>query len=203
MYKHRIPAILPLIFPSLLWKVKTKENVIYITFDDGPHPDITPKVLEILNQYNAKATFFCVGENVEKYPETFQLILDANHAVGNHTYNHIKGWKTNTVNYAENINKASKFIGSSLFRPPYGRITIEQIKSVSKDYKIIMWSVLTRDYEKNLNINKAIRKLCNQTSQGDIVVFHDSRKAEMNMFILLKQMLEFFSKQGYRFEKLC
>lgn len=203
MYKHRIPAILPLIFPSLLWKVKTKENVIYITFDDGPHPDITPKVLEILNQYNAKATFFCVGENVEKYPETFQLILDANHAVGNHTYNHIKGWKTNTVNYAENINKASKFIGSSLFRPPYGRITMEQIKSVSKDYKIIMWSVLTRDYEKNLNINKAIRKLCNQTSQGDIVVFHDSRKAEMNMFILLKQMLEFFSKQGYRFEKLC
>lgn len=203
MYKHRIPAILPLIFPSLLWKVKTKENVIYITFDDGPHPDITPKVLEILNQYNAKATFFCVGENVEKYPETFQLILDANHAVGNHTYNHIKGWKTNTVNYAENINKASKFIGSSLFRPPYGRITIEQIKSVSKDYKIIMWSVLTRDYEKNLNINKAIKKLCNQTSQGDIVVFHDSRKAEMNMFILLKQMLEFFSKQGYRFEKLC
>ncbi len=203
MYKHRIPAILPLIFPSLLWKVKTKENVIYITFDDGPHPDITPKVLEILNQYNAKATFFCVGENVEKYPETFQLILDANHAVGNHTYNHIKGWKTNTVNYTENINKASKFIGSSLFRPPYGRITMEQIKSVSKDYKIIMWSVLTRDYEKNLNINKAIRKLCNQTSQGDIVVFHDSRKAEMNMFILLKQMLEFFSKQGYRFEKLC
>lgn len=203
MYKHRISAILPLIFPSLLWKVKTKENVIYITFDDGPHPDITPKVLEILNQYNAKATFFCVGENVEKYPETFQLILDANHAVGNHTYNHIKGWKTNTVNYTENINKASKFIGSSLFRPPYGRITMEQIKSVSKDYKIIMWSVLTRDYEKNLNINKAIRKLCNQTSQGDIVVFHDSRKAEMNMFILLKQMLEFFSKQGYRFEKLC
>ncbi|MCC7534274.1 MAG: polysaccharide deacetylase family protein [Bacteroidia bacterium] len=203
MYKHRIPAILPLIFPSLLWKVKTKENVIYITFDDGPHPDITPKVLEILNQYNAKATFFCVGENVEKYPETFQLILDANHAVGNHTYNHLKGWKTNTVNYAENINKASKFIGSSLFRPPYGRITIEQIKSVSKDYKIIMWSVLTRDYEKNLNINKAIRKLCNQTSQGDIVVFHDSRKAEKNMFILLKQVLEFFSKQGYRFEKLC
>ncbi|MBW7846327.1 MAG: polysaccharide deacetylase family protein [Bacteroidia bacterium] len=203
MYKHRIPAILPLIFPSLLWKVKTKENVIYITFDDGPHPDITPKVLEILNQYNAKATFFCVGENVEKYPETFQLILDANHAVGNHTYNHLKGWKTNTVNFAENINKASKIISSSLFRPPYGRITMEQIKSVSKDYKIIMWSVLTRDYEKNLNINKAIKKLCNQTSQGDIVVFHDSRKAEKNMFILLKQMLEFFSKQGYRFEKLC
>jgi peptidoglycan/xylan/chitin deacetylase (PgdA/CDA1 family) len=202
MFKHTIPSIFPLIAPNVTWKVKTSDKVLYLTFDDGPHPTITPLVLSILDEYNAKATFFCVGENVTKYPDTFNQIIRKGHAVGNHTYNHIKGWQNTNEVYFDNIKKANEVIHSNLFRPPYGRIKPSQIKMLKHDYRIIMWSILTRDYDKNLNPHIALKQLNKLTKPGDVIVFHDSEKAEQNMLIILKAMLQHFHQLHYSFKAL-
>ena len=202
MFKHTIPSIFPLIAPTLTWRVNTADKVLYFTFDDGPHPTITPKLLRLLDEYDAKATFFCVGQNVSKYPEAFTQIIDSGHAIGNHTYDHLKGWTTKNEAYLLNIEKAKTFIPSKLFRPPYGRITPSQIKLLKDDYKIIMWSVLTRDYDKKLNPYKALTKLNKLTKPGDIIVFHDSEKANINMFILVEGMLKYFKERCYSFKSL-
>ncbi|MFN3444741.1 MAG: polysaccharide deacetylase family protein [Bacteroidia bacterium] len=202
MFKHTIPSIFPLIAPNVTWKVKTSDKVLYLTFDDGPHPTITPLVLSILDEYNAKATFFCVGENVTKYPDTFNQIIRKGHAVGNHTYNHIKGWQSTNEVYFDNIKKANEVIQSNLFRPPYGLIKPSQIKMLKHDYRIVMWSILTRDYDKNLNPHIALKHLNKLTKPGDVIVFHDSKKAEQNMLIILKGMLQHFNQLNYSFKAL-
>lgn len=202
MFKHTIPSIFPLIAPNVTWKVKTNDKVLYLTFDDGPHPSITPMVLGILEEYNAKATFFCVGDNVTKYPEIFNEIISKGHAVGNHTFNHIKGWQSTNQSYIDNIKKAAEVIPSNLFRPPYGRIKPSQIKLLKKDYRIVMWSILTRDYDKSLNPYTALKHLNKLTKPGDVVVFHDSEKAKENMLVMLKGMLQHFHQQQYRFNAL-
>ncbi len=202
MFKHTIPSIFPLIAPNVTWKVKTNDKVLYLTFDDGPHPTITPMVLSILEEYNAKATFFCVGDNVTKYPEIFNDIINKGHTVGNHTFNHIKGWQSTNQSYIDNIKKAAEVIPSNLFRPPYGRIKPSQIKLLKNDYRIIMWSILTRDYDKSLNPYTALKHLNKITKPGDVVVFHDSEKAKENMLIMLKGMLQHFNQQQYRFKAL-
>lgn len=202
MFKHTIPALFPLIAPSLTWKVKTLDKVVYLTFDDGPHPTITPQVLELLNRYQAKATFFCVGENVTKFPDTFNQILQHGHSVGNHTYNHIKGWNTSVSDYVANTEKAKAVIPGKLFRPPYGRITPAQIKALKNDYQIVMWSILTRDYDKRIDTNATAEKLCKLISHGDVVVFHDSEKAAAQLFPMLTRVLQHFSNQGYQFGAL-
>jgi peptidoglycan/xylan/chitin deacetylase (PgdA/CDA1 family) len=202
MFKHIIPSIFPLIAPNVTWKVKTSDKVLYLTFDDGPHPIITPLVLSVLDEYNAKATFFCVGENVNKYPDTFNQIIRKGHAVGNHTYNHIKGWQSTNEVYFDNIKKANEVIQSNLFRPPYGRIKPSQIKMLKHDYRIVMWSILTRDYDKNLNTHIALKQLNELTKPGDIIVFHDSEKAKQNMLIILKGMLQHFHHLQYSFKAL-
>ena len=202
MFKHTIPSIFPLIAPNVTWKVKTNDKVLYLTFDDGPHPSITPLVLNILDEFNAKATFFCVGENVTKYPDIFNQILSKGHAVGNHTYNHIKGWQTSDTAYMDNIKKAGDVIPSNLFRPPYGRIKPSQIKLLKNNYRIIMWSVLTRDYDKNLNPHKTLLKLNKLIKAGDVIVYHDSEKAEQNMLIMLKGVLQHFHQLHYTFKAL-
>lgn len=202
MFKHTIPSIFPLIAPNVTWKVKTNDKVLYLTFDDGPHPSITPMVLGILEEYNAKATFFCVGDNVTKYPEIFNEIISKGHAVGNHTFNHIKGWQSTNQFYIDNIKKAAEVIPSNLFRPPFGRIKPSQIKLLKKDYRIVMWSILTRDYDKNLNPYTALKHLNKLTKPGDVVVFHDSEKAKENMLVMLKGMLQHFHQQQYQFKTL-
>lgn len=202
MFKHTIPALFPLITPSLTWKVDTTDKVLYLTFDDGPHPTITPQVLTLLNAYQAKATFFCVGDNVAKYPETFNQVIQQGHAVGNHTYNHLKGWSVSVDEYVANTQKAHALIGGNLFRPPYGRIAPGQIKALKNDYQIVMWSILTRDYDKNINPTTTAEKLCKLITPGDIIVFHDSEKAASQMFPMLERVLQYFSTQGYQFCKL-
>jgi peptidoglycan/xylan/chitin deacetylase (PgdA/CDA1 family) len=173
--------------------------VLYFTFDDGPHPEITLWVLNELKKINAKATFFCVGDNVSKFPETYQEILNQGHSVGNHTFNHLKGWITEDDEYFQNTEKASQVIQSSLFRPPYGRIKPSQAKVLKEKYKLVMWSHLTCDYEKNLNINASLRHM-KKAVPGSIFVFHDSEKSFHNLQILLPELLNYYSSLGFRFD---
>lgn len=194
---HRAPKFLKPISSHLVWSIEPHQKEVYLTFDDGPHPEITPWVLEELEKYNAKATFFLVGENASKYPEVVQSIIDHGHHIGNHTYNHIKGWTTSAYKYYKNTLKCEDLFRSSLFRPPYGRITRAQHKRLSKKYKIIMWSVLSGDYDRKLSSKKIIKGVVDNTVPGSVIVFHDSEKAEKNLKNSLPQVLMHLSKKGF------
>ena len=196
------PIILKKLFPSLTWEIETKKKEIFLSFDDGPHPEITPWVLDCLNKYNAKATFFCVGENVCNYPETFKNIINNGHSVGNHSYNHLNGWKTKNSQYYNNIEEAGKFIDSSLFRPPYGRITPSQINKLKNSYSIIMWSVLTYDFDKDISNEQCFRNSIISTKPGSIVVFHDSKKSFDNLKYALPKFLDHFKNLDYSINSL-
>ncbi len=199
---HVIPIILKKLTPSLTWKVQTSDKKLYLTFDDGPHPQITPWVLDQLDKYGAKATFFCVGDNVRKYPDTYAEILKRGHKTGNHTQNHLSGWRNKTSTYLANVEEAAEYIRSDLFRPPYGQIGLSQIAPLSKLYQIVMWDVLTRDYEKGLNTAKALQQSISLTREGSIAVFHDSMKAEKNLKELLPAYMAYFHQKGFTFETL-
>lgn len=196
------PTILKSLFPSLVWEVKTSEKEIFLTFDDGPHPSITNWILDTLEEYNIKATFFCVGENVCKYPNVFNNILKRGHRVGNHSYNHLSGWKVKNEDYFNNISKAAELIDSNLFRPPYGRITPSQIRKLKHDFSIIMWSVLTYDFDNTISNEQIYLNSIVSTIPGSIVVFHDSSKAEEKLRYTLPKFLVHFSKLGYTFKVL-
>jgi peptidoglycan-N-acetylglucosamine deacetylase len=197
MFKYTIPSILPILFSSYTWKVKTKDKELFLTFDDGPHPLITPWVIEQLRLFNAKATFFCVGENVKKFPETYSQILDAGHDVGNHTFHHKNGWQTPKEDYFSDIYLAKNLIQSKLLRPPYGRIKNSQARVLAKEFEIIMWSKLSRDYEQNLNVKESYKQMC-KVKNGDILVFHDSDKAFKNLQFLLPPLLAFYHNKGFQ-----
>lgn len=199
---YTTPYILRLFYPSLLWKKPRGEKKIYITFDDGPHPIITPQVLDILRDFNAKATFFCVGNNVEKYKETFDMIVNDGHSVGNHTYNHEKGWNTKTKDYVDSVYKANELINTVLLRPPHGRITSSQIRALKNDFKLIAWSVISYDWDNTLNPETCFRNVIKKSGDGSIIVFHDSEKAVNNMIPTLKKVLQYYSDKGFFFEKL-
>lgn len=205
----KTPNLVKRVLPSLVWNINTKQKVIYLTFDDGPTPEITEWTLNTLDKYNAKATFFCIGNNIEKYPQIFKLILEKGHTIGNHTNNHLKGWKTKTKDYLENINLAQaqidKFSRSNqlLFRPPYGRIKPKQIKEISKlNYRIIMWNILSKDWDKTISKETCLDNVVKKTNSGDIVVFHDSIKASNNLKYVLPQMLDYFTKKGFEFKRI-
>lgn len=196
-------------YPHCVWDMPAKSKALYLTFDDGPHPTITPFVLNELKKYNAKATFFCIGDNVKKYPETFQQVIAAGHTVGNHTMHHINGWKTDDAAYIHDIRDAEQHINSNLFRPPYGRIKKSQIKNLVKQYSInniqysiIMWNILAGDWDANLSPEKCFRRMQSKIKNGDIIVFHDSEKAFDRMRIALPQLLHYFSEKGYSFEAI-
>ncbi|HTB07602.1 MAG TPA: polysaccharide deacetylase family protein [Bacteroidia bacterium] len=198
MQNARVPGIVQLFFPGMICRIPEKDKkTVYLTFDDGPIPEATPMVLDILNKYNAKATFFCVGDNVRKYPQLYQRILDEGHAVGNHTFNHTDGWKTKLKEYIENTEKCAELVSSPLFRPPYGRIKIGQYNKLQEKYKIVMWDVLTRDYDADFSVSDCFSIVEKNIREGSILVFHDSIKAKDKLSQLLPQTLEFIASEGY------
>jgi peptidoglycan-N-acetylglucosamine deacetylase len=200
-YFVKTPWWLKKIYSSYVWNVDTKEKIIYLSFDDGPHPIATSFVLDELKKHNAKATFFCIGKNVVTYPAIYKRILDDGHRVGNHTQHHLNGWKTNTHNYIEDITTAAEHIESNLFRPPYGRIKKAQAKRL-KEYKIVMWDVLSGDFDEAVEKEKCLSNVKSKTTAGSIVVFHDSEKAWEKMSYTLPRILEHFSHSGYVFRAI-
>jgi peptidoglycan/xylan/chitin deacetylase (PgdA/CDA1 family) len=182
--------------PGITWKIPTKSNEIFLTFDDGPHPTVTPFVLDCLHQYNAKATFFCIGKNVQEYGEIYRQVLDAGHSIGNHTQNHLNGWNTKDAVYLDNVYLAKNYIHSNLFRPPYGRISRLQVKQLKPEFNIIMWNVLSGDFDINLTVERCLKNVTSNTTAGSIVVFHDSEKAFPRLKYVLPKALEFFAEKG-------
>ncbi len=202
MYLIKTPWLLKKLYPQLIWNMNSEHRVIYLTFDDGPIPVVTPFVLETLRKYNAKATFFCIGDNVSKHPDIYQQLIADGHAVGNHTYNHLKGWKTDDDTYVQNFKKAAALISTSLFRPPYGRIKrsqIRQLKALQPDVRIIMWDVLSGDFDTALKPTDCLKGVLKYTSNGAIVVFHDSLKAFERLEYVLPRALEEWTKAGFEF----
>lgn len=193
---------LPYLFPSATWRKEKNKNNIYLTFDDGPIPEITPWILDCLKEKDVKACFFCVGDNVRKSPELYQRILDEGHQVGNHTFNHLKGWDQEDSNYLDNIAQCRTLVDSQLFRPPYGRLKKSQLSKVSKDYEVIMWDVLTGDYDKRISPEQCLNNAVNYSRAGSIIVFHDNIKAIANLQYALPRTIDQLRAKGYQFQLL-
>jgi peptidoglycan-N-acetylglucosamine deacetylase len=205
LYFIKMPFWLRMFFPSLVWEVKSKEKKMYLTFDDGPHPEHTIFVLDELKKHNAKATFFCIGNNVKQYPQVYKRIIEEGHAIGNHTFQHLNGKSTKDNVYLNDINTASKYIDSRLFRPPYGRIKSSQVKALSnlpKPYKIVMWTVLSGDFDIAITKEKCLKNVISNATNGSIIVFHDSEKAAEKMKHALPIVLNTFTEKGFEFEKI-
>lgn len=201
MYFAKSPNWLKLFFPSLVWNIPKADKTIFLTFDDGPEPTVTPWVLSVLNEYNAKATFFCIGDNVRKHPETYEQILNNGHAVGNHTFNHLNGWKCNSKKFVKNVEECAHYVHSKLIRPPYGRIKPRQIRLLKQlNYKIIMWDVVSGDFDTNTMPDECLNNVIKHTENGSIVVFHDSIKASTNLYYTLPLFLKHFTVKGYKFD---
>lgn len=197
------PLIYRLLYPGSIWKKPAHDSkVVYLTFDDGPIPEITPWVLDLLDKYDIKATFFCVGDNVRKYPDIYKMVLSKGHLTGNHTFNHVQGIRKLTKNYLANADLASEYIDSQLFRPPHGHMRIPQLLALRKQYKIVMWDVVTRDYSRLMTPENVFENVKKYTRNGSIIVFHDSLKAEKNMKYALPRSIEWLVEQGYTFRLL-
>ncbi|MDO1502407.1 polysaccharide deacetylase family protein [Winogradskyella maritima] len=223
----KTPTLVKRLFPNFIWNIDTKEKVLYLTFDDGPTPQITEWVLEILEEYKAKATFFCIGSNIEKHPDIFDAILKCGHAVGNHTYNHLKGWKHKTTDYLFDIEKTQSLINSKiqllnsnahsdadwnlelehcnlkLFRPPYGKLKTKQAKQLQNlNYKTVMWDVLSFDWDASVSEEACLKNVTSSAKEGSVVVFHDSVKASRNLRYVLPKVMEYYSALGYSFKNI-
>lgn len=202
MYLVKTPRLIQNLLPTFTWRIPTEEKVLYLTFDDGPIPEVTPWVLDTLRRYNAKATFFCVGDNVKKNPSVFQQVLAEGHAVGNHTFNHLNGWDSENISFFHNVRHCAKLVKSSLFRPPYGRLTPKQTQFLTRHYQIVMWDVLSGDFDQTISKEDCLSNVMASTKRGSIIVFHDSQKAAERMMYTLPRVLEHFAAKGYRFESL-
>jgi len=200
MLIERAPKLYRNLYPGSHWRFNIDKKVVYLTFDDGPIPEITPWVLDLLDKYNIKATFFCVGENVCKHPDIFQMIKERGHKTGNHTFHHIQGLKTETKPYLNDVQEADQLIKSKLFRPPYGHMRFPQFKALKNRYKVIMWDVVTRDYSCLMTAGQVFEVVKKHTRNGSIIVFHDSLKAGDRMKESLPKSIEWLLDQGYDFE---
>lgn len=205
MYLVKTPWWLRALYPSLTWRMAGREKIIYLTFDDGPNETATPFVLYQLRQFNAKASFFCIGKNVAAHPDIYQTILNEGHSTGNHTYNHVNGWKVSDAVYLQEIEATAALVKSNLFRPPYGRIKRSQIKkiqSINPSLNCIMWDVLSADFDANITPEGCLAYVLYHTKPGSIVLFHDSAKAWIRMQYTLPKMLEHFTRQGFTFRAI-
>ena len=212
-YWIKTNSIIKRLFSNLIWDIPNQEKKIYLTFDDGPTPEISEWVLTKLDKYNAKATFFCIGKNIAANPEIFSKIIEKGHSIGNHTYNHLNGWKNSTIEYIKNtqlcensisnLNSEFLHLKSKIFRPPYGKIKPAQAKKLRQQgYKIIMWDVLSADFDTNISKEKCLDNVLNNTQSGSIIVFHDSAKAFKNLEYVLPRVLEHLAQNNYSFEAI-
>ena len=202
MYFVKTPKIISYYYKDLIWKIPEKENKIYLTFDDGPGKRTTSSILDILDQYNAKATFFCIGNKAKENSKIIDQIREKGHAIGNHSHSHLNGNKTSAEEFFADIEKCNEVLQSNLFRPPYGKITRQQIKKLKNQYKIILWSLLPGDFDKNTSKEKCLRRSIKNTTKGTIIVFHDNLKTIDKIIYTLPKYLEHFSKSGFIFEPL-
>ncbi len=202
MYPARSPYLLTKVYPRAIWRMNTTARKIYLTFDDGPVPEVTPWVLDVLKEAFIKATFFCVGENVVRHPEIYERILRENHSVGNHTHHHLNGWKTPFQTYIDNVQQCAQYVTSSLFRPPYGRMRKDQRQLIETHFTIVMWDVISGDFDERLSPEKCLKNVVSCVRNGSIILFHDSYKAQKNMQYTLPRFISFAKSQGYEFEKL-
>lgn len=187
-------------FSEGLWRIKTKRKEVWLTFDDGPDPETTPWILSILKDLNINATFFLIGEDVQKHPKLLEKILNNNHVIGNHSYSHKNGWKVNVKRYINDVRECNKLLGSNLlFRPPYGKITFSQMKKLKRHYKIIFWDILSYDFKANISPKKIKSNVLNNISPGSIIVFHNNKKSLQNLKKILRETLEEIQKKGYGF----
>ena len=198
----RLPGFFTSLFKDVVWRLDETDKVVYLTFDDGPIPEITPWVLELLEKEDVKATFFCVGENVQKYPEVYHQILKGGHSVGNHTFNHLQGLDSNDHDFFRNIEKAGEYIDSDLFRPPHGWLKYTQYKFLKNKFRIIMWDLISCDYNRRIKPEKVLKNVTDFVRPGSILTFHDSVKAKNNLMKALPLSIKWMKEQGYRFEAI-
>ena len=200
MFIEQVPEFIRDLFPKALWRMDPNEKAVYLTFDDGPIPVITPWVVDLLGRNNIKATFFMVGDNVHKFPQEYMQVVEAGHRVGNHTFNHLKGLFTDTKRYIENVDQADAFIHSNLFRPPHGILRTSQYNELSKRYTFVMWDLVTRDYSFRLYGEDVLANVKRYTRNGSIITFHDSLRSESNLRYALPRSLDWLLEQGYEFK---
>ena len=202
MYLTKTPHFIQNLFPNFTWRIPSATKTLYLTFDDGPIPEVTPWVVQQLALYNAQATFFCVGENIQRYPEVFREVNAAGHTVGNHTFNHLSGWTTENIPYFHNVRRGANSSNSLLFRPPYGRLKPRQAQFLQRHYQLVMWDVLSGDFDQKISPVACLENVLDHAEPGSIIVFHDSLKAEENLRFALPRVLEHFAREGYQFAAL-
>jgi len=206
-YRHRTPALIQALYPKCTWHKSRDEKNIFLTFDDGPIPEMTPLVLNILSSFGVKATFFCVGDNIDKHPEIFQQLISAGHKVGNHTHHHLDGWRTSDNVYLKSVEACQlaitdKVMCQSIFRPPYGKATRSQLQQLQGTHEIVMWDVLSGDFDQSLSPESCLHKTIKATRNGSIVIFHDNVKAKVNLAYALPKYIEDCLEKGYQFKTL-
>ncbi|MBR3984438.1 MAG: polysaccharide deacetylase family protein [Bacteroidaceae bacterium] len=200
MFIEQPPQFIRRLYPRACWRMDSSERAVYLTFDDGPIPEVTPWVLDVLDKYRIKATFFMVGDNVRKHPDEFKMVVERGHRIGNHTYNHLKGMAEYTDHYVANIDKADCYLSTNLFRPPHGLMSLRQYRALCERYHIIMWDLVTRDYNPKLNGRQILRKVQRYARPGSIITFHDSLRATHNLYYALPRAIEWLLAEGYEFK---
>lgn len=200
MYLVKTPAFIRSLFPNFVWNMNGSGKKIYLTFDDGPIAEVTPWVVEQLAIYNAKATFFCVGDNIIKHPDVFQQLLESGHQIGSHTFNHLNGWMTDNLPYFHNVRHAANLVPTNLFRPPYGKLKPSQANFLLRHYDIVMWDILSGDFDSNISKQQCLDHVLDYAQDGSIIVFHDSLKTIDKLETVLPIVLKHFADQGYQFD---